>query len=287
MARNAGVKVILDGSGGDEAFHGYHHLLYPAVYFSLVRSWRAREAIQELRWRRRTDGRLDAPLGVRGAEARPAPSSASVPKATLDSPGAPGRASAAPGANAGRSSPLRAHRVTSALAQSSRRPRLDELLARDAQSVPRLPDRRARPGPRLARSPAAGVVEVGVAGGHARRAAAVDRRASRQAGFQDRRSRLATPRRSRLGARGGPAIGVLRRPTVLPTGRIAGRCWPSTVRVGSSSSTSGARSPSNVGSGCSSIRSVFRPPVSSSPDVRAADQVTRLDVERRAASPAR
>jgi asparagine synthase (glutamine-hydrolysing) len=56
LARNVGITVLLDGQGGDEAFLGYHFLLYPAVYFTLCRRGRVREAIQELTWRQRTNG---------------------------------------------------------------------------------------------------------------------------------------------------------------------------------------------------------------------------------------
>jgi asparagine synthase (glutamine-hydrolysing) len=48
--------VLLDGQGGDEAFLGYHFLLYPSVYFTLSRRGRVLEAARELAWRRRTNG---------------------------------------------------------------------------------------------------------------------------------------------------------------------------------------------------------------------------------------
>jgi asparagine synthase (glutamine-hydrolysing) len=56
LARSADVTVILDGSGGDEAFHGYHYLLYPSVYFTLIREGHPLRAAQELAWRRRRHG---------------------------------------------------------------------------------------------------------------------------------------------------------------------------------------------------------------------------------------
>jgi asparagine synthase (glutamine-hydrolysing) len=56
LARNAGITVVLDGSGGDEAFVGYHFLLYPSVYFTLCRGGRLLEIVQELAWRRRRNG---------------------------------------------------------------------------------------------------------------------------------------------------------------------------------------------------------------------------------------
>ena len=51
--RDAGITVVLDGSGGDEAFLGYHFLLYPSVYFALLGGGRSLPAIRELTWRRR------------------------------------------------------------------------------------------------------------------------------------------------------------------------------------------------------------------------------------------
>jgi asparagine synthase (glutamine-hydrolysing) len=56
LARNVGITVLLDGAGGDEAFLGYHFLLYPSLYFTLCRHGRLLEAVQELAWRRRRNG---------------------------------------------------------------------------------------------------------------------------------------------------------------------------------------------------------------------------------------
>jgi asparagine synthase (glutamine-hydrolysing) len=56
LARDRGITVILDGEGGDEAFLGYHFLLYPAVYFSLARRGRLINVAKELYWRRRRNG---------------------------------------------------------------------------------------------------------------------------------------------------------------------------------------------------------------------------------------
>jgi asparagine synthase (glutamine-hydrolysing) len=56
LTRNVGITVVLDGSGGDEAFHGYHYALYPSVYFTLCREGRLLEAGRELLWRRQRNG---------------------------------------------------------------------------------------------------------------------------------------------------------------------------------------------------------------------------------------
>jgi asparagine synthase (glutamine-hydrolysing) len=56
LAHDHDITVILDGSGGDEAFLGYHSLLYPSIYFTLFRQGRPYEAIRELSARRRRDG---------------------------------------------------------------------------------------------------------------------------------------------------------------------------------------------------------------------------------------
>jgi asparagine synthase (glutamine-hydrolysing) len=56
LTDKAGITVILDGSGGDEALLGYHFLLYPTVYFALCRQGRPHAAVQELAWRRRRNG---------------------------------------------------------------------------------------------------------------------------------------------------------------------------------------------------------------------------------------
>jgi asparagine synthase (glutamine-hydrolysing) len=56
LTRNAGITVVLDGSGGDEAFHGYHHFLYPSIYLALCGGGRLPEMVKELVWRRWRNG---------------------------------------------------------------------------------------------------------------------------------------------------------------------------------------------------------------------------------------
>jgi asparagine synthase (glutamine-hydrolysing) len=56
LTRNVGITVLLDGQGGDEAFLGYHFLLYPSVYFTLCRRGHLLQAARELAWRRRRNG---------------------------------------------------------------------------------------------------------------------------------------------------------------------------------------------------------------------------------------
>ena len=48
--------MLLDGSGGDEALSGYHHLHYPAMLFALLRTGRLARFTREVRARRRVLG---------------------------------------------------------------------------------------------------------------------------------------------------------------------------------------------------------------------------------------
>jgi asparagine synthase (glutamine-hydrolysing) len=66
LTRNAGITVVLDGSGGDEALHGYHYSLYPSIYLSLLREGRLADVVREVAWRRRRNG---VSLRVAAAEA--------------------------------------------------------------------------------------------------------------------------------------------------------------------------------------------------------------------------
>jgi asparagine synthase (glutamine-hydrolysing) len=56
LTRKAGIPVVLDGSGGDEAFHGYHYSLYPSIYLRLFREGRPVDVVREAAWRRRRNG---------------------------------------------------------------------------------------------------------------------------------------------------------------------------------------------------------------------------------------
>ncbi len=56
LARSKGVVVLLDGSGGDEALSGYHHIHYPATLLALLRTGRIRRFVREVRARRRVLG---------------------------------------------------------------------------------------------------------------------------------------------------------------------------------------------------------------------------------------
>jgi asparagine synthase (glutamine-hydrolysing) len=56
LTRNAGIPVVLDGSGGDEALHGYHYSLYPSIYLSLLREGRPVDVVREAAWRRQRNG---------------------------------------------------------------------------------------------------------------------------------------------------------------------------------------------------------------------------------------
>ena len=51
LARSHGIVVLLDGSGGDEALSGYHHVHYPAMLLSLLRAGRLVRFVREVRAR--------------------------------------------------------------------------------------------------------------------------------------------------------------------------------------------------------------------------------------------
>ena len=52
LARSHGIVVVLDGSGGDEALSGYHHVHYPPMLLSLLRAGRLVRFVREVRARR-------------------------------------------------------------------------------------------------------------------------------------------------------------------------------------------------------------------------------------------
>jgi asparagine synthase (glutamine-hydrolysing) len=56
LARAHGMKVMLDGQGGDEVLSGYHHFHYPALLLSLVRRGRLWAFGREVRARQRRIG---------------------------------------------------------------------------------------------------------------------------------------------------------------------------------------------------------------------------------------
>ena len=66
LARSNGVTVMLDGQGGDEALMGYANLLYPGLFYTLLRRGRLWRVISEARFRRRVQG---APLLISAKDA--------------------------------------------------------------------------------------------------------------------------------------------------------------------------------------------------------------------------
>ena len=56
LARTGGVKVLLDGQGGDEALAGYEYLLYPGFFWTQLRRGRLRHGLHEALQRRARQG---------------------------------------------------------------------------------------------------------------------------------------------------------------------------------------------------------------------------------------
>jgi asparagine synthase (glutamine-hydrolysing) len=56
LARANGMKVILDGQGGDEVLSGYHHFHYPALLCSLLMRGKVITFVREIRARQRQVG---------------------------------------------------------------------------------------------------------------------------------------------------------------------------------------------------------------------------------------
>jgi asparagine synthase (glutamine-hydrolysing) len=56
LVRSRGIVVLLEGSGGDEALSGYHHVHYPAMLLSLLRTGRLTRFVREVRARREVLG---------------------------------------------------------------------------------------------------------------------------------------------------------------------------------------------------------------------------------------
>ena len=121
LTRKAGITVLLDGAGGDEAFLGYHFALYPSdLLHALSRGTPARRRHKSSAWRRRRNGVSLRRAASEALRLCVAPPGSRAPEAILDQPEAADSAPTTSAADALGPSALRADSVAAADAQPSR-----------------------------------------------------------------------------------------------------------------------------------------------------------------------
>ncbi len=262
LTRKAGITVLLDGRAVTRPSSAITSFFIRRSTSRSVARDACSQAAQELAWRRRRNGvslrhsasealRVALPHRVRAA-----------PEAILDQPGAPDSASTTPAADAPRAISClgsRSHRCrctttkrTATPWASRSRPEIRFSTTGSFECGLALDSRR---------SLAAGVVQVGRAGGDARHPPLGDRRPLRTS-RASRRTRPTGCAEGELGSEIEAVVPVeeLRCATLLQARTRCSRCWPPTAEVRSSRSTSGAPSSSSAGSGSSSIRRGFSRP---------------------------